>query len=187
MAETPALALEHVAEGLQGAIAGAGDGAAMAAIVEQGIHRFLQHAFFVANDDLRRLELEQVLQAVVAVDDAPVQIVEVGGGKAAAFERHQWPQIRRNDRQHNEDHPFRTALGGLQALQQLDAFGDLLADLLALGFGHGALQVVDLLAQIHPAQRIADLAPAELENGLVDERPKRHGAANSSSSGRPRA
>ena len=86
LAETPALALEHVAEGLEGAIAGAGHGAAMAAVVEQGVHGLLQHAFFVADDDLRRLELEQVFQPVVPVDDTAVEIVEVGGGEAAAFQ-----------------------------------------------------------------------------------------------------
>ena len=35
--------------------------------------------------------LEQPREAVVAVDDAPVQVVEVGGGKAPAFERHERP------------------------------------------------------------------------------------------------
>ena len=155
LAEAPALALEHVAERFQGAIAGPGHRAAMAAVVEQRIDGFLQHALFVADDDFRGLELEQVLQPVVAVDDAAIEIVEIGGGKAAAFQRHQRAQVRRDDRQHREDHPFRTALGGLQTLEQLDALGDLLADLLALGFGHGRLQVVDLLAEVHFRQRIA--------------------------------
>ena len=149
LAEAPALALEHVAERFQGAVAGPGDRAAMAAVVEQRINRFLQHALFVADDDFRRLELEQVLQPVVPVDDAAIEVVEVGGGKAAAFQRHQRAQVRRDDRQHGEDHPFRPALGGLQTLEQLDALGDLLADLLALGLGHGRLQVVDLLAEVH--------------------------------------
>ena len=78
LAEAAALALEHVAEGFEGAVAGAGDGAAVAAVVEQGVHGFLQHALFVADDDLGRLELEEVLQPVVPVDHAAVQIVQVG-------------------------------------------------------------------------------------------------------------
>src|SRR5262249_42511068 len=45
---------------------------------------------------------------------------------------------------------------GLEPLEQLDALGDLLADLLALGFGHGLLQQVDLLAEIDFGERIAD-------------------------------
>ena len=114
LAEASALALEHVAQGFQGAVAGAGDGAAMTAVVEQSIHGLLQHALFVADDDFRRLELEQVLQPVVAVDDAAIKIVEVGGGKASAFQRHERAQVRRNDRQDGEDHPFGAALGGLR-------------------------------------------------------------------------
>ena len=51
--ETAALALEHVGERLERAIAGAGDGAAMAAVVEERIDRFLQHALFIADDDVR--------------------------------------------------------------------------------------------------------------------------------------
>ena len=61
LAEAAALALEHVGERLQRAVAGAGDGAAVAAVVEERVDRFLQHALFVADDDVRRLELEQVL------------------------------------------------------------------------------------------------------------------------------
>ena len=62
LTETSALALEHVAERFQRTIAGAGDGAAVTAVVEQRVDRFLQHALFVADNDVRRLELEQVLQ-----------------------------------------------------------------------------------------------------------------------------
>ena len=77
LAETAALALEHVGKRLERAIAGAGDGAAVAAVVEERVDRFLQHALFVADDDVRRLELEQVFQPVVAVDDAAIEIVQI--------------------------------------------------------------------------------------------------------------
>ena len=43
---------------LSGTIAGAGDGAAVATVVEQRVDRFLQHSLFVSNDDVRRFELE---------------------------------------------------------------------------------------------------------------------------------
>jgi hypothetical protein len=83
------LALEHVGKRLERAVAGAGDGAAVAAVVEERVDGFLQHALFVADDDVGRLELEQVAETVVAVDDAAVEIVQVGGGEAAAFQRHE--------------------------------------------------------------------------------------------------
>src|SRR5215472_10448524 len=77
--EAPLLALDHVGERLERALVGSGDGTAAAAVVEQRIHRFLQHALLVAHDDVGRVELEQPAQAVVAVDDAAIEIVEVAG------------------------------------------------------------------------------------------------------------
>src|ERR1700722_10411510 len=52
LAEAALFALDHVGQGLQGALVGARDGTAAAAVVQQGIHRFLQHALFVAHDDV---------------------------------------------------------------------------------------------------------------------------------------
>src|SRR5207302_1133733 len=72
-------------------------------------------------------------------------------GEAPAFERHQGAEVRRDDGKDDENHPFRTALGGLEALEQLDALGDFLANLFALGLGHGALEIFDLLEEIDAA------------------------------------
>jgi hypothetical protein len=49
--------------------------AAAAAVVEERVDRFLQHAFFVADDDVGRAQLKELLEAVVAVDDAAIEIV----------------------------------------------------------------------------------------------------------------
>ena len=72
LTETSALALEHVAQRFQRAIARTGHRAAMPTIVKQGVHCFLQHAFLVPDDDFRGLELQQGAQTVVPVDDAAV-------------------------------------------------------------------------------------------------------------------
>jgi hypothetical protein len=72
---------------------------------------FLQHALLVAHDDVGRAQLHQPLQAVVAVDDAAVEVVEVGGREAAAVERHQRAQVGRDDRDDGEDHPLRLVAG----------------------------------------------------------------------------
>ena len=141
LAEAAGLALEHVAEGLEGAPAGAGDGTAVAAVVEDRVNGFLQHALFVAEDDLGRLELKEVLQTVVTVDDAAVEVVEVAGGEATAFERDEGAELRRDDRQHGEDHPLGLGVGGAEALDDLHALGDFLAGLLGAG-------VLDLLLQL---------------------------------------
>jgi hypothetical protein len=51
--EPALLALEHVGQGLQRTLVGAGDRAAATAVVEQGVDRFLEHALLVADDDVR--------------------------------------------------------------------------------------------------------------------------------------
>jgi hypothetical protein len=134
LTETSALALEHVAQRFQRTIAGAGDGAAVTAVVEQRVDRFLQHALFVADDDVRRLELEQVLQTIVPVDDAAIKIVQIGGRETSAFERNERTQIRRNHRQHIENHPIRTGMRILESLHELQRFASFLRICLLLVF-----------------------------------------------------
>ena len=127
LAEPALLALQHVAERLQRPFAGPGDRTAAAAVVEQGIDRFLQHPLFIANDDFGRPELDQPLQAVVAVDDPPIQIVEIRGREAAAVERHQRPELRRDHRDDLHDHPFGPGAGIDKSLDQLQSLDILLA------------------------------------------------------------
>ena len=105
LTEAALLALERVGERLERTVVGAAQHAAAAAVVEQGVHRFLQHALFVAHDDFGRVQLHQLLQPVVAVDDAAIEIVQIGGGEAAAIQWHQRTKLGRNDRDHVENHP----------------------------------------------------------------------------------
>ena len=148
LAETSALPLEHVAKRFQRAIAGAGDSAAMTAVIEQRIDCFLEHALFVADNDVRRLELEQVLQPVVPVDDPAIQIVEIGSREPAAFERNERPQVRRNDRQNIEHHPIGTRVRGRKALDEFQTLRQLLANLFALGIPHRLFQLFVELVEV---------------------------------------
>ncbi len=156
LAEAPALALDHVGERLQRALVGAGHRLAAAAVVEQRIHRLLEHPLLVPDDDLGRFQLEQALQAVVAVDDAPVQVVQVGGREAPPVERNQGPQLRRQHRQHFHDHPVGLDAGFLEPFQHLEALGELLD----LGVRPGGLellsQVLDFTGHVQGAQQLAD-------------------------------
>ena len=104
----------------------ASHGLATTPVVEQRVDRFLQHPLLVAHDDLGRLELKQTLQTVVAVDDAPIQIVEVGGGETPAIERHQRAQLGWKHRQHFHDHPVGFDARALEAFENLQPLGDLL-------------------------------------------------------------
>src|SRR5690554_32319 len=137
LTEAAALALDHVGERLELTLVGARHGLAAATVVEQRIDGFLQHALFVAQNDVGRLELEQTLETVVAVDDATVQIVQIRGGEAAPVERHQRAQIGRQHRQHFHDHPVGLDARLLEAFQHLEALGDLLD----LGVGRGGLEL----------------------------------------------
>ena len=186
LAEAALLALEHVAERLEGAVAGAGDGAPAAAVVEERVDGLLQHALLVVDDDVGRLQVEQPLEAVVPVDDAPVEIVEVAGGKTAAVELHHRAQLGGDDGDDVEDHPLGVVaaaqeggddlealdgarlaltLGGLDGLAQLGCLGlevDALEQL-AHGLGAGAA------GEVHPEalRLVAGLAPEHTLHLLV--------------------
>ncbi len=58
----------------------------MPAVVEQSVDGFLQHAFLVSNDDIRRLEHEQILEPVVTIDHATIKIIEVRGRETSTFQ-----------------------------------------------------------------------------------------------------
>ena len=79
-AEPALLALEHVRSTSTAGFR-AGHRTPTASVVEQGVDGSLKHPLLVVHDDLRSTEVEQSLQAVVPVDHATVQVVEIGGGK----------------------------------------------------------------------------------------------------------
>ena len=144
LAEPALLSLEHVAQGLQGPVAGTGDGATAAAVVEQCVDGLLQHPLLVVDDDLGGTEVDQATEAVVAVDHAAVQVVQVGGREAATVQLHHRAQLRRDHRDDVQDHGCRAHAGhqervdDLEALDRTDlalalALGDLQAQRVGLG------------------------------------------------------
>ena len=137
LAEAPLLALQHVGERLERALVGPGDGLAAPAVVEERVDRLLQHPLLVADDDVGGVQLHEPLQPVVAVDDAAVEVVQVGGGEAAAVERHQRAQVGRDDRDDLEHHPVGLVARLAEGVDHLEPLGDLLA----LGVGGGLLHL----------------------------------------------
>ncbi len=142
LAEAALLALQRIGEGLERAVVGSAQDAATAAVIEQGVDRFLKHALFVAHDDFGRMQVHELLQPVVAVDDAAIEIVEIGGGKAAAVERNEGAKLRRDHGDHVEDHPLGLVAGLAEGLDDLEALG-ILEALLQGGFGLHALAQFD--------------------------------------------
>ena len=96
LTETSLLALEHVRNGLEGTVTGAGDRAASSTIVEEGVHGLLEHALLVVHNDLGRTQLKQALEAGVPVDHATVQVVEIRGREAPTVQLNHGAQIRRD-------------------------------------------------------------------------------------------
>ena len=77
MTETALFALDHVCQGLQLAFVGTRHSLSSATVIKQCINRLLQHAFLIAHDDVRRIQIEQSTQAIVTVDYTSIQIIEV--------------------------------------------------------------------------------------------------------------
>ena len=165
LAEPALLALEHVGQRLQRAVARAGDRPAAAAVVEQRVDGLLQHPLLVVDDDLGRAEVEQPLEPVVAVDDPAVEVVEVGGREPATVELDHRAQVRRDHRHAVEDHAHRAVAGVEERRDDLEpleraglllalARADRLAQALRLGLEVEALQ--------QPLQRLGAHAAGEV-------------------------
>jgi hypothetical protein len=170
LAEAALLALEGVGERLERAVVEPLQHPAAAAVVEQGVDRLLQHALLVAHDDVGSAQLEQLLQPVVAVDDAAVEVVQGPDvAKPAAVERHQGAQLGRDDRDDVEDHPLRAVaalaegVDDLQPLRRLEP-----ADLRVVGL-HDDAQLFGELVDVDARQQLLDRlgAHARLEGAVA--------------------
>ena len=168
LSETTLLALEHVRERLQRTVARSGDRTAATAVVEQRVDRLLQHPLLVVHDDLGGAEIQQPLEAVVAVDHATVQIVEVGGREAATVQLHHRTQVRRDDRDAVQDHAGGRVRGGAEGRDDLQAL-QRTSLLLALAGGDDLAQQLGLGVEIEVEQATLERlgAHAALEVGAV--------------------
>src|SRR6185437_12318232 len=159
--EAPLLALEHVGERLERPLATPANRLGAPAVVEQRVHRLLQHALFVAQDDLRCPVHDELLQPVVPVDHAAIEIVEVARGEAPTIERHKRTQIRRNDRNHVHDHPLGPVARAARVtriperVNDLEPLEHLLLAVLRRLIHHRGAQLLRHLVHVQPAQQLA--------------------------------
>ena len=168
--ETTLLALEHIGKRFQRTLVGTGNRSAAPAVVEQGIDGFLQHPLLVADDDVRRAQFHQPFEAVVAVDDAAVEVVQVRRREAAAVERHERAQIRRDDRDRLHDHPLRPVAGIEERFRRLQPLGDLLVFQLGGRRRDLLAQLVRQLLEIDAGQHLADgLSADHRREGVLAE------------------
>ncbi len=166
LTEAPLLALERVGQRLQRTIVRAAQHAAAPAVVEQRVDRFLQHPLLVADDDVGGLELDQLLQPVVAVDDAAIEIVQVRGREPAAVERHQRPQLGRDDRDDVEDHPLRLVGRLAERVDDLQPLGVLQLLLLRRLGAHLVAQLAGELLDVDALEELLDRFGAHLRAEL---------------------
>ncbi len=156
LAEPALLALDHVGERLERAVGGAEHGPLAPVIVEERVDRLLQHPLFVADDDFRRVEIDELLQPVVAVDDAAIQVVEIACGEVARIEQHQGPQVGRDHRDDVEHHPLGLVVAVAQCLDDLEPLDQVLGLLLAVGRLQLGAQHLGQLDQVELLQELLD-------------------------------
>ncbi len=155
LAEAALLALQHVRQRLQRAVARTGHRPATAAVVEQGVDGLLEHPLLVVDDDLGRAEVKQSLETVVAVDHAPVEVVEVRGREAAAVELNHRAQLRRDHRNRLQDHHLGLVAGVDERGHDLQPL-DRASLLLAARRLHLILQVVGLRHEVDLLEQVTD-------------------------------
>ena len=156
LTETTLLTLDHIGQGFQRTLVRASDGTTATAVVQQGVDRFLQHALFVAHDDVRSRQIEQALQTVVTVDYPTIQIVQVGSREATTIQRNQWTQIWRQNRQNRQNHPLRQVARALEGFHQLQTLGQLLDLGFRVGLRNFFTQATDLVLQVDSVQQLTD-------------------------------
>ena len=158
LTEASALSLQHIRKRLQRTVARAGDRAPSSAVVNQCVNGLLEHPLLVSHDDVRRPKLKQPLETVVSVDDSAVQIIQVGCRKTASIQLHHRAQIRRNNRDHGQNHPFRLVARlteRFRNFQPLDNLDLLLGSRILHLFLQPLAQVlkVDVLQKLHDSLR----------------------------------
>src|SRR5581483_5729955 len=104
-------------------------------------------------DHLWCIQLNQLLQAVVAVDDAAVQIIEVTGCKATTRELHHGTQVRRNYAKYANTHARRLNPCTVHTFQQAQTFHKLLLTL-ALGLFCLGRQIGSQLLKVNLAKQL---------------------------------
>ena len=132
----------------------------------------MEHTLLIAQNNLRSLDFHQAFQAVVADNDATVEIVQVGRGETASVQRHERTQLGRYHRNDFENHPFRTVdpCAGPEGFNNLQALQGLRLTLLARVVVGAVAQLVRDRVQVQIGQQIIDGFSSHLGNELIGVR-----------------
>ena len=121
LTETSLLTAEHLGKRFERTVVRSRDSFAASAVVDKGVYRFLQHTLFIPYNYFGRAKLHELFKSVVSVDNAAVKVVEVGAGESAAVELYHRTDLRRNDRDNVEDHPFGAVSGLAECLYDFES------------------------------------------------------------------
>ena len=162
---------ERIRKGFERTIGIGFYGRGFTGIIKEGIHRFLQHTFFVTQNHIRRLNFYQTLETIVTNDYTAIEVIEIGGSKTSPIQRHQRTQFRRNHWNDLHDHPFRVVLPILlriaERLHYLQALKSLGLTLLG-GFCIGTMaQVIRKRIEVKLMQKIIECLSPHLGYKLV--------------------
>ena len=153
LAETAGFSLQHVGEGFQRPVSGPCHRTSPSAVVNQRVHRLLKHSLLVADDNVRSPQFQKSLQTIIPVDDPPVKVIQIRGGKAAAVQLNHRTDVGGNHRDRVHDHPLRQVARlpeGLNHFQSLDDAGTLLAG----GISQAGPQLIRLLVQVNGSEQL---------------------------------
>src|SRR3989344_5059757 len=95
-------------------------------VVDKRVHRFLEDALFIAQDDIRRVYFFEFAQAIVAVDDTTIQVIYVARRIASAIERNHGTKRRRDDRDARQEHPLGADIGRYHRAKERETLVDAL-------------------------------------------------------------
>src|SRR5699024_3678336 len=114
-----------------------------------------QHALIVVDDDLRCAEIEHALEAVIAVDDTTVKVVQVRGCKASTVELHHGAQLWWDHWDRVQDHASWVIARALECSNNLEAL-ECTHLLLALAIVDDVAQLFGLCIELEVANQSLD-------------------------------
>ncbi|CRH93010.1 Uncharacterised protein [Chlamydia trachomatis] len=121
LTETSLLAFEHIRNRFQRTVACTLNWTTAATVIEERIHSFLKHTLFVIHHNLRRIKINHALKTIIAVDNATIQIVEIGRCETTTVKLNHRTQIRRNHWKSIENHRFRLCTGVQECIHNFDS------------------------------------------------------------------
>ena len=100
------------------------NGPSPSSVFQKRVNGLLQHSLFIPDYYVGSAEFEELFQPVISVNYSSVKIVEVRGSKSPSIKRNKRPQIRRQNGNSGQNHPFGAVFGLAKRLAYSQPFCD---------------------------------------------------------------